>query len=315
MINNRIHWIDFYKAISIFLIVFGHTILLNMSVIHFLFLFHVPLFFFISGYLEKNKECDAFFYVKKLFTTLIFPYFIWNFFCVFFHLPISVKNLLGIFVGVSLWNGASWFLGVLIMIKCVSLLLKNHKNVSASVLILVFAGLFFLNKRMPFFANLTFMYMPFFFAGMYGKSIVNKFVNLLTGRIWINIILALFGVGLLIICYNYTDIPHTFAVIAFTSRFYLYWITGFIGIFSMLFISLCFNQISSRIIELISISTLFIMCSHYEIISIATSYIVKEYGDIYSVIFTCAYFLCQCACIPIVMRWIPILAGRVGKKS
>ena len=90
--QNRINWVDYYKAFSIFLIVIGHSILQHAQLIHLLFLFHVPLFFFISGYLEKTESCNTKKYLSRIFYALVIPYFLWNILCVVFHLPITIKK-------------------------------------------------------------------------------------------------------------------------------------------------------------------------------------------------------------------------------
>lgn len=308
--DNRINWVDYYKAFSIFLIVLGHAILNNEQLVQFLFLFHVPLFFFISGYLEKTEKCNAKQYLKKIGYALIIPYFLWNVICVIFHFPVTIKGVCAVVVGLSLWNGASWFLGVLVFLKLIALTLRNNKYIIATLIFLGLLALFILNKRTPYYANLTFMYMPFYFVGMYGKVGINKLVRIMDNRVVLNIGMSVIGIILLLFCFNYTDIPHTCAVVDYTDKFYLYWITGFLGSFSMLFLCLFFNDKPSGLIQAISVSTLFIMCSHYEIICRGTGYITDHYRDIYSIVFVILYFAVQCVCLPIVLRWLPVLAGR-----
>ena len=110
--NPRIVWVDYYKVIGIFLIVLGHSIFRNSDLTKFLYIFHVPIFFFISGYLEKNNPCPTKEYLKKLLYSLIIPYFIWNILYFPFHL--SFRSVIAMVVGLPPWNGASWFLMVLV---------------------------------------------------------------------------------------------------------------------------------------------------------------------------------------------------------
>lgn len=69
--NKRIQWIDIAKGIGIILVLIGH-ISLNKKINNFIYSFHMPLFFILSGYLYKNKEN----YVKKKTKTILVPYFI-----------------------------------------------------------------------------------------------------------------------------------------------------------------------------------------------------------------------------------------------
>jgi fucose 4-O-acetylase-like acetyltransferase len=65
----RITWVDNLKALGIFLVVFGH-ILPNQYISS----FHIPLFFFISGYLFDRDKYDFPQFFRKKFFTLIIPY-------------------------------------------------------------------------------------------------------------------------------------------------------------------------------------------------------------------------------------------------
>ena len=77
-IQNRLNWIDWAKAIAISFVVFGHTPqTVGSPLVCFITQFHIPLFFFISGYLTKkeymNKQT-----AKKYFHSLIIPYLCYN---------------------------------------------------------------------------------------------------------------------------------------------------------------------------------------------------------------------------------------------
>lgn len=70
MEKKRIDYLDIAKGIGIILVLVGH-ISKNDEINRFLYLFHMPLFFIISGmlYKEKNNFC------KKKIRNLIIPYF------------------------------------------------------------------------------------------------------------------------------------------------------------------------------------------------------------------------------------------------
>ncbi len=72
----RLHWIDALKGIGIILVVLAHHSL-PISLDTYIFSFHMPLFFFISGFLfdfDKYAE-SARNFVKERFKSLIIPYF------------------------------------------------------------------------------------------------------------------------------------------------------------------------------------------------------------------------------------------------
>lgn len=92
--NKRIIWIDYIKALAIFFVVFGHMIdelAFNLPFLYvFIYSFHVPLFFLISGFLfgikQDIKQSSFKSYFMKKFKNIILPYF-------FFSLLISLMHL------------------------------------------------------------------------------------------------------------------------------------------------------------------------------------------------------------------------------
>ena len=69
---RRTRWIDIAKGLGIFFIVLGHSLSPGFWV-SFVFLFHVPLFFFLSGYLHKPQPNLQQYLRKKAFYLLV-PY-------------------------------------------------------------------------------------------------------------------------------------------------------------------------------------------------------------------------------------------------
>lgn len=73
---KRIEWIDIARAIFIIAIVIGHTFSNPESNIRwFVFAFHVPAWFFISGLLFKPvKDVTLIKFLKKKLVTIVIPY-------------------------------------------------------------------------------------------------------------------------------------------------------------------------------------------------------------------------------------------------
>lgn len=81
--SNRILWIDIAKTLGIFLVVLGHFNLDNKDVAGYIFMFHMPLFFFISGYLMSATRLDINTSGIKTFLTgkvrrLVIPYYLFQ---------------------------------------------------------------------------------------------------------------------------------------------------------------------------------------------------------------------------------------------
>lgn len=59
-IEGRIAWLDAARGIGILLIVLGHVIPMTTPISHFIYSFHVPLFFFISGMVLQKRSSHSF---------------------------------------------------------------------------------------------------------------------------------------------------------------------------------------------------------------------------------------------------------------
>lgn len=85
--KNRILELDFFKGVAILLVICGHVILANIKgaldthpVYTWIYSFHMPLFFFISGYLiSYSQKRIGFEVIKKKTLTLLVPFFTWSF--------------------------------------------------------------------------------------------------------------------------------------------------------------------------------------------------------------------------------------------
>eukprot|EP01037_Dinobryon_pediforme_P012855 gene12855-12955_t len=71
---GRLQWVDQVKAIGIILVVTGHSIDPLSAAHWFIYLFHMPLFFIVSGYFIKPNANVAEI-VRERFKTLMLPYF------------------------------------------------------------------------------------------------------------------------------------------------------------------------------------------------------------------------------------------------
>ena len=87
--HERIVWIDAVRALAIVLVVFGHALrgihdagligsggtfwLLDNGI----YLFHMPLFFFLSGYVFSGLRYPLYEFLRRLASRVALPYFIW----------------------------------------------------------------------------------------------------------------------------------------------------------------------------------------------------------------------------------------------
>ena len=90
MPSERIDWIDAAKALAITLMVFGHVLqsLTPAGIAHGtgilwyvndgIYLFHMPVFFFVSGYLFSANRLDTVTFFKKTLSRIAYPMIMWG---------------------------------------------------------------------------------------------------------------------------------------------------------------------------------------------------------------------------------------------
>lgn len=137
MIKNRDEQMDILRGLGIVFVVLGHTV---SPINHFIYLFHIIIFFIISGYFFKDDNIKdekslKKFMLKKV-KRLYIPYILVNIICVllnnffirinmysisthyYFTIKDIVKNIVKIllFNGVTEMAGATWFLQILFVV-------------------------------------------------------------------------------------------------------------------------------------------------------------------------------------------------------
>ncbi len=183
---KRERWIDTAKGIGIILVVFGHVerglwdsnILKNeyfKIIDSIIYTFHIPLFFFLSGYLFYNsiKKYSSKQLILNKLKVIAYPYIVWSliqgtvqlFLSSFTNEPYSLKYLYSI-----LWhpNDQFWFLYALFLIFIVAIFL--YKNCSNYFLIFVISAAVYsfekyLPQNTPFFIIYITNYFTFFAGG------------------------------------------------------------------------------------------------------------------------------------------------------
>ncbi|MBC2315972.1 acyltransferase family protein [Listeria booriae] len=128
--NRRLIWIDNLKAYGVILVIIGHSIVQPITyeysalLMKLIYSFHMPLFFFISGFLFSSKARGNYF--GRKWKSLLLPYFIFQIISVlfinaFYYVTTGqlerdpISTILSIFYlnGNVGWNAPLWFLIVL----------------------------------------------------------------------------------------------------------------------------------------------------------------------------------------------------------
>ena len=130
--KEKINYIDYSKGIAILFVIFGHVYSGNNIATTWIYSFHMPLFFIISGFLLKlNKNKDTKSMILKKFKSLMVPYILFSIInIVGFYLikDLSYEVFKGnIFNTITLFGiGALWFLPALFISETLFLFEKNN---------------------------------------------------------------------------------------------------------------------------------------------------------------------------------------------
>ena len=167
---SRDPWLDNVKMVLVTLVVVGHAIGLveetqgSHWVYDFIYLWHIPAFVFVSGYLSKSFEWDRR-RMKSLVYTLAIPYLLFEPALFYYRREVVGEGVTG-----PLWiepHWTMWYLIVLLMWRLVTPILKRHwLFLPLSVVVSLLGGLWDAEALMiPRFLGL----LPFFVLGLHLK--------------------------------------------------------------------------------------------------------------------------------------------------
>lgn len=159
--ENRLEWIDWMKAIGIYLIILGHFYSVGEK---WIYVFHVPLFFVISGFLtSKESDCRKFW--QKLWYNLVVPMLImasmsFVYACVIqqLHGTFELKTFYWFFRNVLFGMVAGfdnlWFVYTLILLKIICQFFTSRKWLLALTMVMMILACAYNHadmSAMPFF--------------------------------------------------------------------------------------------------------------------------------------------------------------------
>jgi len=190
--DSLIEWVNILKGLGILSIVIGHVSTGILEKV--LFLFNVPLFFFVSGYLFKVHESISK-YLRKKTISLLLPYLS---FLIIFTLAEIIKILLrnqdekdliwaiiNAFIGgraLTGWMGVFWFITCLYFVQQIfRILISKYSTQITAFITVIFFGLSFFNSVMvpdlwlPWNINVVLAALPIYFIGYQFRVGLNKY--------------------------------------------------------------------------------------------------------------------------------------------
>ena len=315
---NRSNKIDIMKAIGIILVVIGHCT--NIIFLHrFIYLFHLALFFVISGYLYNEKYADnPWNYIGKILKSYIPLYFIYNTIFVLGHnlfiqigildnsLPIygypeTVCSLLNSFLFISNepFSAAMWFIPVLIVSLIIFNFITNYSSKTkilqrkellrfSLVFLITIIGIYlnYKNLNIGLHYQTSFAIMPFIYLGhcikLYGSKILKSNIKLAALLIILIIIIIYKIPGQVELSQNCLWKPHLFYILSPLMIYVIFTISTYIN---------KHNHILTNLLSYIGKNTISIMCLHILFFKlfdfVYINLITHEYDKIG--MFTCSY--------------------------
>lgn len=183
MKNKRENWIDYLRGMGAIFVLLGHLVSYSSKLKFYLYSFHMPLFFFISGYLFKYEK-NYLKLIKKNLKKLILPYLFFGVLTIIIVVLLGEKIYfidavkgLSFFNGSFPWNTSLWFFIVLfysiIITNIIVGIVKNNKCAFTFVFcinIIICYMIKRLNITLPFGINITFFSLIFYWLGYIIKN-------------------------------------------------------------------------------------------------------------------------------------------------
>ena len=239
---KRILWLDAARGIGMVLVVLGHAISdtamdnpLFSRLFYFLYSFHMPLFFFISGYCgSKAIKCDTISdkceYIQLRFSRLMIPYFFIGVCYIplkavlakFSSTPVQLNDVLFEMLKGNNPNYQLWTLYVLFFIALIVCVLANQKN--NEILMMTILGILQIlsvKSSSGIVKNILFE-LPFFYAGILCKK-----HNWLAGKRNKGVGMTAFALLVIINC-----------LVVVSGEHYLKIATGYCGIVASCFVAM-----------------------------------------------------------------------------
>lgn len=189
--KQRLEYIDVFRSLGIIVMVMGH-IGFGGEFDHFIHAFHMPMFFFTSGFFYKRRDCSIGEFVGKKVKSLLIPYIFFGIAHYFASLILdgfSIKPLIYLFTfnTISLpIAGALWFLTALFFTDIFYFLLDRW-NVKLLIIPLVLVGSFIdqmLPYPLPWALSASFIGLGLYWFGEMSKKNEVKIEKLLNMNWW-----------------------------------------------------------------------------------------------------------------------------------
>ena len=291
--SARIQWIDYSKFIGIVMVILGHLYLNNKYITNFIYSFHMPFFFFLSGGVINTRQYKT---IQDNTRQLLFPYIFFYILTYFWWLIITYpahpelyssgitdaffKPLVGIFMACSyntkisiMPNAPLWFLPTLFLCKsffyfsnkyAVDNRMKLIINLCSCSIFLILSKFLSVYRILLPFALPTFLVSYTFF--ILGHYFIHFFVFINTKKFLVKLVI---GCVLLTLTMGLSKIAGRVDLASLSfSNFWLFYITALLGTSGMILLCQCIKLPS--FMSIVWGNTLLIMCMQGMLLTIIT---------------------------------------------
>lgn len=266
--KNRNTTIDIVKGIGIILVVLGHTAL-PKSLLNIIYSFHMPLFFFISGYLYSKEKysTDIMVVFKSKFNTLLWPFFTFSIFAIILNYIFVQHNMSFVLfelkdtiLGIHNINGPLWFLTALFMVEIIFSQTNRYKNYDFIILLIVIIGFinaFYFQFRIIYNIDIALIGILYFYIGYKVRDF-----NLLNISLKIKMSLLILLSFLLVVFSYKTEFNMMYHIYG---DIYNFIIASFSGIALVLIISKIIDKFNymKKILIWLGVNSLIILATHF----------------------------------------------------
>ncbi len=328
--NKRLDWIDQARGLSIFLVVYGHNFPVNEP---YIYSFHVPLFFLISGMFHPSNINLAL--VKKRAKMILIPYFFWAFSLYLFwffigrkygessNLDLSpINNLIGVFYAQGGqtymdWGIPMWFLPCIFLVFVFyGLLQKIKNNILKHTLLIVVGVLGFswfkmTHIHLPWSIDVAFVALLFYGIG----NLLKKWIIAISNKTAILAMISLFVIHVVTFYYNPLKIDMYRSIYGSELFFLISGITGsiaYILFFKLVPIFKFFSYLGKHTIILLAMHIRMltvIKLALYLVLGIT----VFEFNEWQKIGLSILQIVLIIPIIWVVNKYIPILDGKISK--
>ena len=319
--KERLTYLDVAKGIGILLVVIGHVYAFNRQIVDrffviWLYSFHMPLFFIISGMLIAYKdEKDIWKFVKKRIKGILIPYVFFSIFSIIvfaivndFSREVFVQNVKATICGVGI--DTLWFLPALFFGEVIFFILRNllkNKYVICIISAIIYTLGNFMMKDyglICLFLGRICIAVGFIMIGNYTMNLIRK-----RNMPWYGLIVIAILSVILSKINGLVDLNN----LVFNNHI-LYLINSLIGTYLILEIS--------KLIDIDEITywgrnTLIVMATHLNIIYILFNKIlgIHSFGYVTGMIVFVLLLAVERIIIYVVNRYMPFLMGRKQKRG